>query len=203
MAQVTTSTVLWGVNLPHVDVVVINSTTDRAPVQAAIDNKSVRGVLDGGEQHAWRFDQTAWGYAGPMNVQVEIEVCRTTTNSPPLVAPPEWAMDRVFLGDLAITQKFLSSPPSETVLRQRVEDIKKLLDGRGELGRGRMKKELERWFKFCLKVGSRSMGPSCGDVAQRFVFPLDVTEYFGQRVYILEVRGDGGNYSLYHPPDHY
>lgn len=198
IAQTMTTTVIWGRNLPHVDVTIVNETSDGAPLQASVNHEYLRGLLDKGEQHIWRFDQTAWGWNGPMKVEMRIEVCSSVMPSAatPLFTPPEWAMNRAFLGNLAITDSFLHSDPGERALRGRVDAIKQFLDERRELGRKQMEKDLDRWLKFCKKYGSRSMGPSCAGVAQRFIEPVDVTQYWGQRPYIIKVVGEDGDYSL-------
>ena len=198
VAQTINTTVIWGRNLPHVDVTVINETTDWAPVQASVDNQYVRGVLDEGEQHIWRFDQTAFGWNGPMSVEVRIEVCRSVMSSgaTPIFAPPEWAMNRQLLGDSAITDAYLQSSPSEASLEKRVDLIKKTLNDKGVLGKKTMEKDLSKWLKFCRKYGRFTMGASCSDVAKRFTFPVDVTETWGARPYIIRVKGGAGSYFI-------
>ncbi len=198
VSQTITTTVIWGRNLPHVDVTVVNETSDWVPIQASVDHQYVRGVLDEGEQHIWRFDQTAFGWNGPMSVEVHIEVCRAVMSSgaTPLFAPPEWAMNRQLLGDAAVTDAYLHSSPSEESLKKRVDFIEKTLDNNGVLGRKTMEKDLAKWFKFCRKYGSFAMGPSCSDIAKRFIFPVDVTEYWGARPYIIKVKGSAGNYFI-------
>ena len=133
-----------------------------------MNHEDLLGVLDGGEQHTWSFDQTAFGWNGPMSVPMQIDVCRGVLSAAdtPFFAPPEWAMSEKILGNSAITSEYLHSPLTDKEIKKRVADIKKSLAGypakKQALG------ELKKWYKANTKYGSFtrllarvSFKPSC------------------------------------------
>lgn len=200
VAQTTTTTVIWGRNLPEADIEILNSTADYSPIQASVNHQDLLGVLDKGMSHTWGFNQTAWGWNGPMSVEMRVEVCRGVTPAAamPIFAPPDWAESPAILGNLAINDAFLHSNPTKQQLKERVDGILNRLDGYA--AKKEATKQIKRWYKSVSKYGSFTRGDGCAEVVKQFVRPIDITEYFGQRVEIYEVVGSDGDYRLIHHP---
>lgn len=142
---------------PKAPVTVINATSDRVPL-IAIDTANHRNVV------------VEPGSPGRINVEFfseqgdaffAIDACSSTQKAYRFNSPPDWATDAGDFPDVALTQEYLASRPSEENLKNRVDKIKRVLHG--QLGGKEKASELNSWFKLVKRAGISTEVVACND----------------------------------------
>jgi hypothetical protein len=75
--------------------------------------------------------------------------------------PPAWATDAGDFPRIALTREYLDSHPSEKNLKDRVDDIKRILHG--QLGEKAKARELSMWFRIVKRDGLATKVVNCSN----------------------------------------
>lgn len=168
-----------------------NATDDNKPVVAQVGTSE--RFIPPGENHVWVVDRGFFAFTAPTQLTVSAQVCNEVQYVQ--IAPvPAWAMSNLVPQDLALSENYIASNPSENDLKRRVDDIKKFLDARGQVGRKEMKKELDYWFRTAKKRGFGAVIRRCssGPHAQGQTIYANNHNY-NRQVLTLFVRGSARN----------
>lgn len=140
---------------PKGPVVIINATSDRAPL-VAMDTNNNRSVI------VWP------GVPGRINVEFfseqgdasfALNACLSTGEAYHFNSPPDWATDPRDFPGVALTEAYLDSRPSEKNLKDRVNGIKRILHG--QLGEKTKARELNTWFRIVKRDGLATKVINC------------------------------------------
>ncbi len=148
---------------PKAPVVIINATSDHTTLVA----------MDTGNNHS----VIVWpGVPGRINVEFfseqgdasfAINACSSAEQAYHFNGPPDWATDVRNFPEVALTEEYLGSHPSEKNLKDRVNGIKRILHG--QLGEKAMTSELSAWFKIVKRDGFSTKVVNCANA-----FPIPV-----------------------------
>lgn len=145
-----------------------------------------------GESAVWSAGSWLFSY-GTTQLTVTAQICDGVRNIP-IASIPAWAASDLLPQGIAISEEYLATNPSEKELKRRVDEIKKFLDVRQQIGRKEMKKELDRWFKIVRKNGFWAVVRRCssGPYAQSQTIYANSYNY-NRQVLTLFVRENPGN----------
>lgn len=154
VAPVQAQFVSFSLGGPTTQVIVLNNTSDGAPLVATIGNKS-RALPYAGNRWGRSF-----GFSNGGDVPIFIQVCSAIQPAYRFNSAPDWAANVSKLGDLAITDDYLRSSPSESDLKTRVSEIKNTI--KNQPGKKELSEELTDWFRVVTEQGISPQTSVCG-----------------------------------------
>lgn len=140
---------------PTSPVVVINATSDRAPLIAIDTANHHNAVVEPGAPTTINVEY----FSEEGDAFFAVDACTNTQKAYQFNAPPEWAMDAANFSDAALTSEYLYSHPSVKNLKDRVDKIKRVL--RDQLGGKTKTRELNAWFRIVKREGLSEEVTNC------------------------------------------
>ncbi len=139
------------------EVTVINNTADRSAIIVHHDKGNL--ILGHGEHMRFSLGGGIGLGRSYSRVDLQVTFCKGGIVESHFV-PPAWSTDHELLGSAALPETF-SKNTSKKDLKDRVNEIKKQIKKRDLLGRKRLERELDNWFKVAERSGPGVTTASC------------------------------------------
>jgi hypothetical protein len=193
-ATAQTTSVFVGYSTNGTTVKILNATDDNALIGPVLDGQQDRQLTPRGKMFQRHYTNAMGILNGPQKIDWQVYGCRNEHQALPgtFYNPPEWTADTTYLGGLAITQDYIAGNPNEDRLRERVDSIENLLNGRRELGRKDKINELKAWYKSVKKTSLKVQDQICGN-PQIITGTLTVSDWYGHHTILITVRGSAAN----------
>jgi len=169
-----------------------NATDDHKPIVAQVGTSEY--FIAPGGNYVWAINRGFFFFAAPTYLTVSAQVC-DGVKYVQIVPVPAWAASSLVPQGLALSEDYISKNPSEKDLKRRIDEIKKILDKQGQVGRKEMKKELDRWFKTAKKYGFGAVVRECSSGPYALGQPVSADNLYNynRRVVTFFVRGNAKN----------